>query len=373
VTGRSPDELVRLLRESLERAGQEREPPPYEQLEAYVDGRLDDVDREIVESGMADDPELRAEVDALRALRAELPSADEARRVVPFPVAPARRAGEPGRPRAVVWWQVAAAAAVAAAVVLAVIMPRAVAPPPTVAGPGSPPPADRPAPTLTGLSVRDRGTLVGLRTDGSLAGLDAVPEDLRGAVADSLRAGRLPASPPAAALAGRTGVLMDGARARGTFSVVGPLATAVATDRPTFRWRALAGATAYRVRVVDDTLATVAEGPPTTATTWQPRAALPRGRVLSWQVEAETPAGRRTTPAPPQPEARLLVLPAADADRATAALAAAPSDLAAAVIAAQAGLYDEADAALARLAAANPESATVATLRRELAARRGGG
>ena len=53
---------------ALDRAARAAEPPDYDQLAAYVDGTLDDVDREIVESWLESDPALRAEVEDLRAL-----------------------------------------------------------------------------------------------------------------------------------------------------------------------------------------------------------------------------------------------------------------------------------------------------------------
>ncbi len=53
---------------ALDRAARAAEPPDYDQLAAYVDGTLDDVDREIVESWLDSDPALRAEVADLREL-----------------------------------------------------------------------------------------------------------------------------------------------------------------------------------------------------------------------------------------------------------------------------------------------------------------
>jgi hypothetical protein len=53
---------------ALDRAARAAEPPDYDQLAAYVDGTLDDVDREIVESWLESDPALRAEAEDLRAL-----------------------------------------------------------------------------------------------------------------------------------------------------------------------------------------------------------------------------------------------------------------------------------------------------------------
>src|SRR5262245_48644930 len=54
---------------TLDRAARAAEPPDYDQLAAFADGTLDDVDREIVESWLESDPALRAEVEDLRALR----------------------------------------------------------------------------------------------------------------------------------------------------------------------------------------------------------------------------------------------------------------------------------------------------------------
>jgi hypothetical protein len=68
--------LVRFLRDDLRRAADRGAPLGPDQLEAYVDGRLDEVDREIVETRLADDAALQREVEALRALRAELAAAD---------------------------------------------------------------------------------------------------------------------------------------------------------------------------------------------------------------------------------------------------------------------------------------------------------
>ena len=141
------------------------------------------------------------------------------------------------------------------------------------------------------------------------------------------------------------------------FVPVGPRATAVSSATPAFRWTALAGATTYRVRVVDDRLITVAVSDPITTLTWRPEAPLPSRRVLSWQVEATTPDGARTTPEPPLAEARFTVLTPTERARVSEALATAGgSDLASAVVYAEAGLYDDAEKALTRVQGANPAS-----------------
>ena len=90
-----------------------------------------------------------------------------------------------------------------------------------------------------------------------------------------------------------------------------------------------------------------------------------------WQVEAQTPQGAIVSPTPPASEARILVLRTPDAESLTRALNAANgSDLAAAVALARFGILDEADAALARLAAANRNADAITRMRQQLSDRR---
>ena len=101
MTGTPRDDLARFLRDDLQEAADGREDVAYEQVEAYVDGVLDDVDREIFETRLADDPGLRAMVDDLRALRHGPAARDcgaRARRAVR--AARRRRAPQGSRPAA---------------------------------------------------------------------------------------------------------------------------------------------------------------------------------------------------------------------------------------------------------------------------------
>ena len=85
MTGTPRDDLAGFIRDELQEAADGREDVAYEQIEAYVDGALDDVDREIFETRLADDPGLRAAVEDLRALRPALaPATASPARVVTF-------------------------------------------------------------------------------------------------------------------------------------------------------------------------------------------------------------------------------------------------------------------------------------------------
>lgn len=162
------------------------------------------------------------------------------------------------------------------------------------------------------------------------------------------------------------GTLLSGSNAGETLRVMGPLGTAVESERPTFSWASVPGATTYTVSVFDPQFNVVASSDSRTGTSWRVDRDLPRGVVLAWQVAAERPTGRLIGPAPPQPEARFIVLPAASVARLNeqrARLANEP--LALGLVFAEAGLIAEAEAALTR-AIGDPRY-DVATVKRLIA------
>lgn len=126
---------------------------------------------------------------------------------------------------------------------------------------------------------------------------------------------------------------------------------------PEFSWRSVEGATSYSVAVFDEQFNQVAQADGITSTSWVPSKALPRGVTLAWQVTAHLPQQDVLAPAPPQPEARFVVV-----DAATAALMAdqqtrlADQPLARGVLLAKAGLFADATRELNR-ALAQPDTA----------------
>jgi hypothetical protein len=94
------------------------------------------------------------------------------------------------------------------------------------------------------------------------------------------------------------------------FDLTAPLGTAVETERPTFRWKPLPGATSYVVAVFDENFESVVNSPAVTGLEWQPAQPLPRGRIFNWQVTAQVGADTVHAPVPPAPEARFSVIPA---------------------------------------------------------------
>jgi hypothetical protein len=128
------------------------------------------------------------------------------------------------------------------------------------------------------------------------------------------------------------------------FSPTSPVGTAVIEARPQFSWTPRPGATRYSVTIFDERFRDVAKSGALKTTTWTPRQNLPRGRVLAWQVTAIAGDERAISPAPPQPDARFVVLDAPTVARLAkerARLATEP--IALGLVLAKAGLFAEAD------------------------------
>lgn len=169
-------------------------------------------------------------------------------------------------------------------------------------------------------------------------------EDEQGRVTRALASGRLEFPADMAVLRGHTGTLPGPRDATPAFAPTAPAGTAVIEPRPHFSWTAMGGATRYSVRVLDERFREVARSGSLKDTKWTPSRNLPRGRVLAWQITAVTPEGTVTSPAPPQPEARFIVLDAttvASLARTRTRLSTEPIALGLAL--AKAGLFADAD------------------------------
>jgi hypothetical protein len=322
--------------------------PSFEDLAAYVEGRLDPEERALLEERLAADSTLRQEVEDLRALHAQTA------RPRPFTARPLRM-------RIAV---LAAAVAAAAAVLWLRPTPDGKVPPivPVTAAPA-------PAPVA---SLKDGELRLALAADGAVSGLPAVDAATRVAVAAALR-GALPAPQGLDALSTGQGKML-GVDAVPAFTLVSPLGTRVLTDRPQFHWTARPGTRRYAVAVFDQDLRRQLASGPVAGTEWSATTALPRGRTYLWQVTALDGGEEVTVPAPPAPEARFEVAsPAVQAEMERRRAEAPASHLVAVVALVEAGLLDDGDAALSALEAENPGSAEVTRLREALTALRGTG
>ncbi len=115
------------------------------------------------------------------------------------------------------------------------------------------------------------------------------------------------------ALIGKTGTLLGNSAQGEPFLLLTPVGTFVEDERPTFRWRPLAGASSYEITVFDAELNEVAASPALSGTDWKSSAQLERGKVYLWQVAATTDGEQVVAPVPPAPEAKFEVLDLAHA------------------------------------------------------------
>lgn len=243
---------------------------------------------------------------------------------------------------------------------------------PTTENTAVPEPSAIPSPSpVVVVSLDDGGQRVTLDEQGNLAGLGPLSPATQRALKAALTDGRVRTPAALNALAGRSGVLLGGSSEGVAFPLVGPVGTVVRTDRPTLRWRPLAGAQGYTVTLLDADLNPIAISPPLTATGWTVARPLERGQTYVWQVAAQTKGGEVIAPAAPAPEARFKILELAKAAQLRRLEAAHPSShLARGVSYAQAGLLDDAAREFRALLAANPQSPVARKLLRNVEARR---
>jgi hypothetical protein len=151
------------------------------------------------------------------------------------------------------------------------------------------------------------------------------------------------------------------------FSVLAPAGIVLMSDRPSFRWSRLEGATSYLVEVYDEQFRKVMTSPEITTVSWNATQSLPRGQVYSWQVKAVKDGQEVTVPRPPAPQAKFRVIDQGRMNEiARARRAYGSSHLTLALLYAEAGLLREAEQELQVVQRANPRSEIVKKLLRQV-------
>ncbi|NOT61201.1 MAG: hypothetical protein HOP19_13360 [Acidobacteria bacterium] len=230
------------------------------------------------------------------------------------------------------------------------------------------------------LALQDGGQPLMLDAQGKLRGAESLSDAEQTALKAALTTGTIETPRTLAGLQSKDTNLMNGsgntedaaklwaARSRQTLSQ--PFGVIVAEARPTFRWKPLAGATHYTVIVSDpeSNYREIAVSPKRTATSWMPPQALPRDRVLVWQVSAALPAGQEVTaPAPAAAEAKFRLLSQAQSDELKRGQQQyANRRLPLALLYARLGLIESAERELRALAKDNPQSPIVEKMLRDL-------
>lgn len=241
---------------------------------------------------------------------------------------------------------------------------------PATSAPLTPTPVTPPPEILVALN--DGPSQVALDAQGQLRGLDGLaPADERRVIV-ALQTRKVETPAALAQLAPSPGVVMGAGQGTG-FSLLDPVGKIVFDNRPTLRWKPLGEAASYTVTITDpqNNYSQVAASSPLTSTQWKVDRALRRGRVYAWTVTADRDGQKVTAPSASAGEAKFKVLEQSKADEwSRAEKAYAGSHLTLGLLAAQAGLLDEAERQFRALAAANPQSPVAKAFLRDLETKR---
>lgn len=315
----------------LDRPSSESREAPFhldyqQHLLPYVEGTINDIDREIVDSHV----ELCSQcADDLKDLLAfeEAPVVALTRQARPtarwrqwLPQVP--------RPLPPVW---TAAAAVLAVLIVPIAVfwwtagPRPLDPVSSQNGKQTPEPASTSEPDASAsqtpngvappnltleplLVLNDAGGQIKVDQSGKLEGLQDLPADLKESVERALATGQLRPSPALSGWINEASDLRGSLETKNTFEPLEPIDVVLETNRPTFRWQMLEAARDYTVTIYNSRLREVATSGPITGTEWTMPDSLERGVVYSWQVSASVDDKTVTSPKPPLPEARFRIL-----------------------------------------------------------------
>jgi hypothetical protein len=299
----------------------------YEQLEAYVDGKMSEADRELAQTHLESCPTCSADVRDLQTFKAEL-------------------AGPKDQSKGG-WWsafvamwltrrRVAFAVTMAAVIVLAVELGKRQMGPPH--------------------GIPSSGTANSTRTETLLAIKTMSPEE-QAAVLEAISQQNIKTPVVLVGLRGPKETLLSESHEGARFEVLQPLGEVVLDARPLFRWQPLAGAISYSVAIFDPHLNPVQSSPALGTTQWSAAKPLPRGQTYLWQVTAKLSNGQMvSSPRPPNPEARFRVLDQTKADELSQFQAAHPeAHLALGILYAEAGMLEQAGHELGQLAKSDPD------------------
>jgi len=144
---------------------------------------------------------------------------------------------------------------------------------------------------------------------GSVKGVENLSPAAQNLIRQSLQTGRI--SIASHSLGGSGGVLMGGSDADNgvPFGLQTPVGKIIKENQPVLRWKPLKDAASYSAAIVDDKFRVVEESGKLTATNWKPSKPLPRGANYSWQVTATFADGTETvSPSSPAPPARFRII-----------------------------------------------------------------
>ncbi len=205
-------------------------------------------------------------------------------------------------------------------------------------------------------SLKDGGGIVSLDEKGNILGIASDSPLYLKMAKDALTEQSVGTPNLLAGLIGKQGSLLGESENR-PFDLIAPVGTVLLEGRPNFRWKTLKDATGYRVRVYDRDFKEVASSEVLKDTNWIPTNSFQRGEKYSWIVTAYLSDKEVSSPVPPAPEARFMVLDSAKyKELQEAKLDVGRSHLLSGLVYAQFGMLDESVQEFQQLAVENPDS-----------------
>ena len=351
----------------------------YEQLAAFVDGEIDDVDREIVDvhtKACEFCADQLSEIFALRE-RLDIPQTSLSKEtthpsasLLSFVFRIAVPAFALVTVALIIWafWPARRAEEIAATVPEPTNSTAAASPEPSLAGNQLNTNSENPEKPPALVKLVDGPSTLELLPDGSVTGVDPAFETK---IAKILKGGELAIDDSGKQLRSSRGVLMGDSEPEKSFSVTAPVGKVILTDRPEFRWNAVKDVDSYEVNIFDSNFNPIAASGPLKSNRWTSGRSLKRGNVYQWQVTATVDGEKIKSPVQPAGPAKFKIVDAAKAAEIDRVRKAHPNQhLTLGVLFAEAGLIDDAVREFEQLAKANPNSELPKKLLKQVRSRR---
>lgn len=205
--------------------------------------------------------------------------------------------------------------------------------------------------------LRDGDRELSLNQQGHLTGAEGLAPPVQRAIQSVIASEGLPKPQALSEVSAPEINLMGQSADRLPFKLISPVGVILGSNRPTLRWQPLGGASSYTVSVFDANFNRVATSGPQAATEWTVPLSLANGKVYSWEVTALKDNQEITSPVAPAPRAQFKVLEAEKLKEIAEVRRRRPTaHLTLGVLAARAGLLDEAEREFQELLKDNPQS-----------------
>ena len=387
----------------------------YEQLVGLADNSLDATDREIIDTHLKACASCREDVRSFLAFKNQLEPELRVRYGPAVAVPQRKKAFWADWARGLAWNPAYAAAVVLIGIALLIgvvlllkrragnLEAKQTQPPPGTIGPAkrtptpenqavnvqpapAPVPSEQlprraPSPALTVQNqerrtpVQNAGVVAALNDErgkvtvdkaGNVFGLDEIPKNRRQEIGEALLTENIKAPATRSELEGGP-IVLRGPDNSPKFRLRSPARTVIISDRPSFEWEELAGATSYRVSVGDLKGHEIArsEELPADQTRWTPPTSFKRGEIYVWEVEATIDGKKIVAPGASAPQMKFKIL-SANSTQELEQLKKMRSHLALGVFYAREGMSAEAEREFQILVRDNPRSPVLKKLLKQI-------